>query len=493
MASNYVPQVDYTSRDFAAISADLKALIPNYLPAWTNRDPSDFGITLIELFAYMGDLLSYYIDRSANEAFLTTASQRQSVLQIANILNYYPKNLRAASVTLTLSNSGSSAVVVPENTQFATTTVVNSQNAQIIFESQMAVTVPAATAGVPGTVTVTALEGGTVANEATQISDGQSNQIYKLSQAPAIDDSIAVTVDGTTYARVVNLIDADSNDPVYSASIDANGNTYIRFGDNISGRVPPANAEIVFTYRVGSGAAGNVPAGSITKILNLNASGITVAQPSDASGGADSESTDSIKTNANANISTLNRIVSLKDYNNKVSGGVTNADKVNAVSSVYTSVTLYVAQKGDPGIDPNTMAYTTNFLTLQQNIATYLTNLTPPNVTVTVLPATYVPIDVTVTITIPDKIRQSTVKTAATSAINGILTFDAVLFGETVKVDDIRNAIYGLNSQTTQVSSLSVTTLARHSGSGAADVVCAAGELPSSGTITVNITGGITG
>ena len=73
------------------------------------------------------------------------------------------------------------------------------------------------------------------------------------------------------------------------------------------------------------------------------------------------------------------------------------------------------------------------------------------------------------------------------------MTFDAVLFGETVKVDDIRNAIYGLNSQTTQVSSLSVTTLARHSGSGAADVVCAAGELPSSGTITVNITGGITG
>jgi len=493
MSNNYVPQVDYTSRDYSAISADLKALIPNYLPAWTNRDPSDFGITLIELFAYMGDMLSYYIDRSANEAFLTTASQRQSVLQIANLLNYYPKNVRAATVTLTLSNSGSSAVVVPENTQFATTTVVNSQNAQIVFESQVAVTVPAASGGVPGTVTVTCLEGSSVTNEPVQISDGLSNQIYQLTQSPAIDDSIAVTVDGTPYTRVVNLIDAAANDAVYSGSVDANGNTYIRFGDGISGRVPPANSEIVFTYRVGSGGAGNVAAGSITKILNLNASGITVTQPSDATGGSDAESTDSIKTSANANIATLNRIVSLKDYINKIQGGVTNADKVNAVSSVYTSVTLYVAQKGDPGVDPNTAAYTSNFVALQQNIQNYVVDLIPPNVSVTVLPATYVPLDVTVTITIPDKVRQSTVKTAATSAINNLLTFDAVLFGETVKVDDIRNAIYGLNSQTTQVTNLSVSTLVRHNGSGAADVVCAAGELPSSGTITVNITGGITG
>ena len=101
---NYVPQVDYTSKDYASIKEDMVSLIPNYLPAWTNRDTADFGITLVELFAYMGDVLNYYIDRSANEAFISTASQRDSVLQIARLLGYSPSKAVAATVTLTFSN-----------------------------------------------------------------------------------------------------------------------------------------------------------------------------------------------------------------------------------------------------------------------------------------------------------------------------------------------------------------------------------------------------
>jgi hypothetical protein len=49
-SSSYIPQVDYTSRDYETIREDLLNLIPNYAPNWTNRDPSDFGITLVELF-----------------------------------------------------------------------------------------------------------------------------------------------------------------------------------------------------------------------------------------------------------------------------------------------------------------------------------------------------------------------------------------------------------------------------------------------------------
>ncbi|MDV3002609.1 MAG: hypothetical protein N5P05_004264 (plasmid) [Chroococcopsis gigantea SAG 12.99] len=39
------------------------ALIPTYAPEWTNYNPSDPGITLIELFAYLTELLSYRLDR----------------------------------------------------------------------------------------------------------------------------------------------------------------------------------------------------------------------------------------------------------------------------------------------------------------------------------------------------------------------------------------------------------------------------------------------
>ena len=102
---NYVPQVDYTSRDYLSLKEEMAALIPYFAPNWTNRDPADFGMTLIELFAYMGDQLNYYIDRSLNEAFITTSSQRDNVLKIARLLGYTPTESTAAKVTLTFQNS----------------------------------------------------------------------------------------------------------------------------------------------------------------------------------------------------------------------------------------------------------------------------------------------------------------------------------------------------------------------------------------------------
>jgi hypothetical protein len=44
---NYVPQVDYTSKDYVAIREDMISRISDFLPEWTSRDPADFGIVLL--------------------------------------------------------------------------------------------------------------------------------------------------------------------------------------------------------------------------------------------------------------------------------------------------------------------------------------------------------------------------------------------------------------------------------------------------------------
>ena len=142
--ANYVPSIDYTSRDYASILADMTALIPNFSPAWTNRDPADFGMTLLELFSYMGDILNYYIDRAANESFITTATQRSSVLQLAQMLGYTPGSSMASKTTLTFQNSTSSPITIPALTQVATSLVANATTSQIIFETDAALTIPAA-------------------------------------------------------------------------------------------------------------------------------------------------------------------------------------------------------------------------------------------------------------------------------------------------------------------------------------------------------------
>src|SRR5215467_14950465 len=80
--------IDYLARDFSSFRKALVDLIPAKIPEWTDRSEADLGVVLIELFAYMGDILSYYQDRLANEAFLTTAQERRSVINHLRLLGY---------------------------------------------------------------------------------------------------------------------------------------------------------------------------------------------------------------------------------------------------------------------------------------------------------------------------------------------------------------------------------------------------------------------
>ena len=73
------PAVDYTNKDFASLRQAMLALARYRLPEWTDQSPSDLGILLVDLFAYMGDVVLYYQDRIASESFLQTAGERRSV------------------------------------------------------------------------------------------------------------------------------------------------------------------------------------------------------------------------------------------------------------------------------------------------------------------------------------------------------------------------------------------------------------------------------
>jgi len=81
--------IDYTSRDFESIREDLIDYVKRYYPN-THKDfnEASFGAMMIDTVAYVGDMLSYYLDYSLNETFLTTASERKNVLKIGRQLGY---------------------------------------------------------------------------------------------------------------------------------------------------------------------------------------------------------------------------------------------------------------------------------------------------------------------------------------------------------------------------------------------------------------------
>ena len=82
------PIVDYVTKDYEGFRQGMLNQIPLLLPNWTDRSESDFGVALIELYAYVADILSYYQDRIANEAFLPTATQRRSVVELLRLIDY---------------------------------------------------------------------------------------------------------------------------------------------------------------------------------------------------------------------------------------------------------------------------------------------------------------------------------------------------------------------------------------------------------------------
>jgi uncharacterized phage protein gp47/JayE len=67
---------------------------------WTARASDDYGIALLEMWAYVADILTFYQERIANEAFLRTAVLRESVLRLANLLDYKPAPGMAATAYL---------------------------------------------------------------------------------------------------------------------------------------------------------------------------------------------------------------------------------------------------------------------------------------------------------------------------------------------------------------------------------------------------------
>jgi hypothetical protein len=82
------PLLDYMARDYASFRQLLVDFLAQRNPVWVERNPSDLGIALLELFAYEGDHLAYYQDAVSNEATLDTARRRVSAKRHARLVDY---------------------------------------------------------------------------------------------------------------------------------------------------------------------------------------------------------------------------------------------------------------------------------------------------------------------------------------------------------------------------------------------------------------------
>ena len=98
---NVVKTVNYLNKDFNDFRANLVEFAKQYFPnTYNDFNEASPGMMFIEMAAYVGDVLSYYIDSQFKESLLAYAEEKQNVYNIAQSFGYKPKTTSAAAVTL---------------------------------------------------------------------------------------------------------------------------------------------------------------------------------------------------------------------------------------------------------------------------------------------------------------------------------------------------------------------------------------------------------
>jgi uncharacterized phage protein gp47/JayE len=478
--------IDYLAGDYDSFRQALIDLIPAKLPELTDRSEADVGAVLIELFAYMADILSYYQDRLANEAFLTTAQERRSVVNHLRLIGYEmaPAAPAAARLSLLVASSFDRQIEVRKGDQFATAS--SKERKSVIFEYTddkpliidcsssnpriISNTAKPDGAPLPNFKEVPAVipvrEGRSIVNEVIGISTGTPNQRYRLAQPRLLPGSLQIRVDTPTptppWRRRNNLIFSRraftpeqlaalemqerigstlafsrSTDRDYMTETDESDLTSVIFGDGQYGIIPEAGARILASYRVGGGQIGNVGAGQITVIANapqLQLAGAKVVNRAAASGGAERESIEQAVRFAPTVFGSMQRAVTAADYVAlaKLFPGVS---KARAEAIAWNTVILFIAPTGT-GEPPSDI--------LKRDLLAYFEDKRMLTSMISIADPDYVQIDVTADVGAVPFFRNQAVKGEAEKAIRQLMDFEKMNFGVALYLSKIYEALENL-------------------------------------------------
>jgi predicted phage baseplate assembly protein len=127
-----VPVLD--DRKFQDLVDECKRMIPHFTPEWTDHNVSDPGVTLIELFAWMTDLLLYRVNQVPRRNYI-------KFLELIGISLEPPQPARA-EIVFRLSAPLQASVVIPAGTEVATLRTSTQTSIMFATEEKLEIQVP---------------------------------------------------------------------------------------------------------------------------------------------------------------------------------------------------------------------------------------------------------------------------------------------------------------------------------------------------------------
>ena len=316
MSTTTPPVINYTQREFATIYAELKSFVEASRPEdQTDFFASSLGTMLIELVAYVGDLISFGQDRLAEEVFLATARRYESALRFARSVGFVPRSALAASTTLRATTLPTA--VVTEGGRIAAGSFVVGLNG-LRYEVVDDAIVP------PGSsvASIAVKQGQSFEEEFTPTKAG--SQEFTTARGIVEQDSWDVYVGETDdvanlWTQVSNVLFEVTATQTYEVFFDGDGKLTIRFGDGNSGKIP--DATVTLRYRTTDGSGGNTALNTIrgnfqitTLTSQLNESLAVANTVAAATGGQDRETVEELRVSIPSFIRSVDKVIAIRDY-----------------------------------------------------------------------------------------------------------------------------------------------------------------------------------
>jgi len=321
--------LDYSPRDFDSIRFRLQDLIRYVYPDWTDFNIANLGNILLELFAYVGDVLHFYQDNQAAEAFWPTLTQRISAIKLGRLIGFTLTGASRATGTVrfSLASVATDKVIIPLGTRLAT----SDPETPIYFRTTAYAELLVGTTFIDVPVEqAEAITGSSFA------SNDEPNQEFVLTRTPYLDNSATVTAANGAYTEVDSFLGSGPTSRVYVVLVDQLDQAHIRFGNGVTGNIPSGQIDV--DHKIGGGSDGNVEVGKINVMLETVAyqgggtAPVTVTNQTATSGGEPRMTLDEARAQAPASLKVLTRTVTREDFETVATGipGVARALMVTA-------------------------------------------------------------------------------------------------------------------------------------------------------------------
>lgn len=451
--------------DYSKLSHDeLVSQLRSYLESkdsWKGLTDLSTTSNIIQVTSAIGELLIYLLERRAEELYLGTARLDNSIMLLAQGLNYNPRRKTSATTTIEFifkDEASQLETEVPVGGSFdipAYTRIQSSSNPDIVFVTAEAVSFEEG----DSRKSVQAYQGRII--NKTFISTGYPLQRYYIEEENIENDFLFVTVNNVQWTVQLSLAGSEESDEVVVVrTLPGYVGVSLLFGDNINGKIPPANTTIQMTGLISDGKLGNINTlDDINIILDEGSipvpTGyfITATNTAAAAGGADEETMTSIKENANkvfvvserSMISKTNWIYQMKRYPGirqlNVYGEYDIASITpdpNLANIVYLRILGELDESGQPTKVRNNDGSLTQ---LGQNILAYAEKYKSITVRVDLEDAQVVDLIMSVEGIITRDKNSSIIRNKVDSVISGNINYDTITVGQPLYLSEAYKVI----------------------------------------------------